>query len=94
VLAVIRELQKHWSNIDYKIETDGKNPHEANLLKLDCSKAYAKLKWKPVWDNSTTFAKTAQWYRAYYESGCVLSEEQLTEYITDAKRNQISWAIN
>ena len=94
VLAVIRELQKHWSSIDYKIETDGKNPHEANLLKLDCSKAYAKLKWKPVWDNSTTFAKTAQWYRVYYESGCVLSEEQLTEYITDAKRNQISWAIN
>ncbi len=94
VLAIVRELQKHWSNIDYKIETDGKNPHEANLLKLDCSKAYAKLKWKPVWDNSTTFAKTAQWYRVYYESGCVLSEEQLTEYITDAKRNQISWAIN
>ena len=92
VLAVVRELQKHWSKIDYQIDTDEKNPHEANLLKLDCSKANTKLKWKSVWNSSDTFAKTAQWYRMYYESGHVLSEEQLTEYITDAKHKQISWA--
>lgn len=93
VLAVVRELQKHWSNIYYQIATDEKNPHEANFLKLDCSKAYAKLKWKSVWDSSTTFAKTAKWYREYYESKYVLSEEQLAEYITDAKQKQISWVI-
>lgn len=93
VLAVVRELQKHWSNIDYQIVTDEKNPHEANLLKLDCSKTYAKLKWKPAWDSSTTFAKTAQWYKEYYESIPVCSEKQLTDYIADAKRNQISWAV-
>ena len=93
VLAVVRELQKHWSNIDYQIAINEKNPHEANLLKLDCSKAHAKLKWKPAWDSSTTFAKTAQWYKEYYESMLVCSEKQLTEYIADAKRNQISWAV-
>ncbi len=93
VLAVVRKLQTHWPNIDYQIETDEKNPHEASLLKLDCSKAYANLKWKPVWDSFTTFAKTAQWYRMYYETGRVLSEEQLTEYITDAKHNQVSWVV-
>ena len=93
VLTIVKKLQKYWSNIDYQIATDKKNPHEANLLKLDCSKAYAKLKWKPAWDTSTTFAKTAQWYKKYYESGRVRSEEQLTKYITDAKQEQISWAI-
>lgn len=93
VLSVIREFQKHWSNIDYKIKADEKNPHEANLLKLDCSKAHAKLKWKSVWDSSTTFAKTAQWYKEYYESEHVRSEEQLKEYTTDAKHKQISWAV-
>ncbi len=77
----------------YHGPSNEKNPHEANLLKLDCSKAYAKLKWKSVWDSSTTFAKTAQWYKEYYESGHVRSEEQLAEYITDAKHNQISWAV-
>ena len=93
MLAVVRKLQKHWSNFDCQVETDKKNPHEANLLKLDCSKAYANLKWKPVWESSATFAKTAQWYRMYYESGHVLSEEQLTQYITDAQHKQISWAV-
>jgi CDP-glucose 4,6-dehydratase len=93
VLSVIRELQKHWSNIDYHIEIDEKNPHEANLLKLDCSKAYAKLKWKSVWDSSTTFAKTAQWCKEYYESAHVCSEEQLAEYIANAKQKQIPWAV-
>jgi len=93
VLSVIKELHKHWSNIDYKIKADEKNLHEANLLKLDCSKAYAKLKWKSVWDTSTTIAKTAQWYRTYYESEHVLSEEQLTQYITDAQHKKISWAV-
>ncbi|MBW2569883.1 MAG: CDP-glucose 4,6-dehydratase [Deltaproteobacteria bacterium] len=93
VLAVVRELQKHWSNIDYQIKADKKNPHEANLLKLDCSKAYAKLKWESVWNSSDTFVKTVQWYKMYYESGRVCSEEQLAEYITDAKHKQISWAV-
>jgi len=93
VLSVMMELQKHWANIDYQIKANEKNPHEANLLKLDCSKAYAKLKWKSVWDSSTTFAKTAQWYKEYYESGHVCSEEQLAEYTTDAKQKQISWAV-
>ncbi len=90
VLSVIKELHKNWSNIDYKIRADEKNPHEANLLKLDCSKAHAKLKWKSVWESSTTFAKTAQWYKEYYESGHVRSEEQLAEYIADAKQKHIS----
>lgn len=93
VLSVMMELQKHWANIDYQIKANEKNPHEANLLKLDCSKAYAKLKWKSVWDSSTTFAKTAQWYKEYYESGHVRSEEQLAKYTTDAKQKQISWAV-
>ena len=93
VLSVIRELQKYWSNIDYKIKADKKKPHEANLLKLDCSKAYAKLQWKSVWDSAATIANTAQWYKKYYESGHVRSKEQLAEYITDAKHNQTSWAV-
>ncbi|MGD8963847.1 MAG: CDP-glucose 4,6-dehydratase [Desulfobacterales bacterium] len=93
VLAVVNELQKHWSNIDYQIKTDEKNPHEANLLKLDCSKVYAQLKWNSIWRGSAAFAKTAQWYKAYYESNHVLSDEQLTTYLADAQHKQISWAV-
>ncbi|MGD9175838.1 MAG: CDP-glucose 4,6-dehydratase, partial [Desulfobacterales bacterium] len=88
VLAVVNELQKHWSNIDYQIKTDEKNPHEANLLKLDCSKVHAQLKWNSIWRGSAAFAKTAQWYKAYYESNHVLSDEQLTTYLADAQHKQ------
>lgn len=93
VLNVVKELQSHWSRIDFQIATDKRNPHEANWLKLDCSKAHTKLDWRPVWSSSTMFAKTAQWYREFYESGRVISQEQLAEYITDAKQKQIPWAI-
>jgi CDP-glucose 4,6-dehydratase len=93
VLAVVRELQKHWSNINYQIEVDEKNLHEASLLKLDCSKAYSNLNWRPVWDSFATFAKTATWYKEFYESGNIVNGRQLTEYVTDAKQNQISWAV-
>ncbi len=91
VLSVVENLQKHWPQIDYNISTDNKNPHEANLLKLDCSKARTNLHWTPVWDSNITFANTAIWYRQYYESGKVISFEQLKEYINDAKQKQTMW---
>lgn len=85
VLTVIKKLQKHWPAIRYGVMVDDENLHEARFLKLDCSKAATKLQWKPVWNASTTLEKTAQWYRAYYESEGVLSEQQLTEYLNDAQ---------
>ena len=68
--------------------------HEANLLKLDCSKAHILLKWKDVWDSETTFEKTAKWYKAYYENnGEILTQSDLENYIRDAKMSEIEWAI-
>jgi len=91
VLSVVENLQKHWPQIDYAISTVNKNPHEANLLKLDCSKARTKLLWTPIWDSNIIFAKTATWYRQYYESGKVISVEQIKEYINDAKLIKTMW---
>ena len=93
VLAVVKELQALWSAIDFKITSNKESPHEANLLKLDCSKAHAKLGWRPVWNQSSMFEKTVQWYREFYESGHVLSREQLAEYVENARRERIVWAV-
>jgi CDP-glucose 4,6-dehydratase len=38
-------------------------PHEANFLKLDCSKAKAVLGWKPRWDIKTAVEKTVEFAR-------------------------------
>ena len=94
VEKVVKNVKKHWDKIDYEINKDPNQLHEANLLKLDCSKAHILLKWKDVWDSETTFEKTVKWYKAYYENNKeVLTQSDLESYIADAKRKNIEWAI-
>lgn len=40
-------------------------PHEANYLKLDISKARAQLHWSPSWNLETTLARIVTWHRAW-----------------------------
>lgn len=42
--------------------------HEARLLRLDSSKARAKLKWHPRWTLDTALEKTMEWYREFYRA--------------------------
>lgn len=58
-------------------------PHEATLLKLDISKARARLAWRPLLDLDATLAQTGEWYRAWLEGADLraLSERQLERYI-------------
>lgn len=39
------------------------HPHEANYLKLDCSKARARLGWRPRLNVSQALEWTVEWYR-------------------------------
>lgn len=40
-------------------------PHEATFLKLDCSKAAARLGWYPRWNLEKAIKATVSWYKAY-----------------------------
>lgn len=42
-----------------------KQPHEANFLKLDCSRLKRTFGWKPVWNIETAVAKTVEWTKAW-----------------------------
>jgi CDP-glucose 4,6-dehydratase len=46
-----------WGENIVSIILDNKGPHEANFLKLDCSKAKTVLQWKPIWDIKTAVKK-------------------------------------
>lgn len=95
VEEVVKNVNKHWDKIDYEINSDPNQLHEANLLKLDCSKAHILLKWKDVWDSSITFEKTVKWYKSYYEEDKnILTKNDLESYITSAKVKKIEWAIS
>ena len=39
--------------------------HEAGYLKLDSTKAKARLEWQPKWNIEKTLQETVNWYRAY-----------------------------
>ena len=41
----------------------GTQPHEAGLLKLDCSKARAELGWRPVLDLQKSLGLITDWHR-------------------------------
>lgn len=52
----------HW-----RTEARAEQPHEANWLKLDCSKARQTLGWIPRWDLRRSLGAIVDWQRAWTE---------------------------
>ena len=50
------------SGASWRVQGDG-GPHEANFLKLDCSKSKTVLGWKPKWDIKTAVEKTVEFVK-------------------------------
>lgn len=44
-------------------------PHEATWLKLDCSKARARLGWQPRWNLGHTIEMIVAWHKAHAQGG-------------------------
>ena len=59
-------------------------PHEANLLKLDCSRARAQLGWAPKWNLENAVQKIVEWHKAYQakENMQEISLRQIKCYLT------------
>lgn len=57
--------------------------HEANFLKLDCSKLKAVFDWKPHWHVTEAVEKTVEWSRCYMEKGDVRKcmDKQIEEFL-------------
>lgn len=46
-------------------------PHEANFLKLDCSKLKTTFGWKPHWNLDMAIEKVVEWSKCWVEGGDV-----------------------
>ncbi len=59
-------------------------PHEANFLKLDCSKLKTTFGWKPKWDIEIAIKKTIEWTKVYQTNGNIdqIMDEQIKEYLS------------
>ena len=93
VIAVAKHFKSNWDKINIQLEENSNNPHEANLLHLDCTKAHNKLRWKPILDFKKTITMTTNWYKNFYLSGKIDSDTNLSEYIKLAKEKSVEWSI-
>lgn len=56
---------KAWGEGSWEDHSRQADFHEANLLKLDISKAKSLLGWSPVWNIDKAIVETVSWYRQY-----------------------------
>lgn len=70
-----------WGGLNWISRRDG-GEHEANFLKLDCSKIKQTFGWRPRWNIETAVEKTVEWVKCWQGGGDVqaLMDEQTLEY--------------
>lgn len=62
---MLNKLINYWNKPAHWALDQQANPHEAMFLKLDCSKADFRLKWRPRWRVESAVKKVVDWYLAY-----------------------------
>jgi CDP-glucose 4,6-dehydratase len=79
----VENLTKDWGEGASWVLDGGNHPHEAHYLKLDCSKAKARLNWHPRWRLETALGAIIEWHRAYRENKDMreLSLMQIGHYV-------------
>lgn len=88
---LLEQLTKMWGNNASWALNQNREPHEAQYLKLDSSKAKAKLSWCPQWDLQTALRKTVECYGAYYNNKDVLKIilKQIGDYENDTRKTKV-----
>lgn len=72
-----------WENL-----AEANAPHEANFLKLDCSKVKAAFGWAPRWHIDEAIRKTVEWSQIWLESRDIPMEmdREIAEYLCEGKK--------
>jgi CDP-glucose 4,6-dehydratase len=79
---IVEHMVNHWGNGASWQQDGGVHPHEANYLKLDISKAKARLGWQPRWPLATALEKITAWHHAWLNSANMheFTFEQIYQY--------------
>jgi CDP-glucose 4,6-dehydratase len=62
---IVDQFAHQWGNGASWHQEGGTHPHEANYLKLDCSKARALLGWSPRWNLGQALQAIITWHQVY-----------------------------
>ena len=81
--ALVDLFVKHWGEgLKWVNRYDG-GPHEANFLKLDCSKLKSTFGWKPHWNLETAIEKVVEWSKVWRAGEDVrpVMDKQIKEFL-------------
>ena len=94
VIELINSMSGILGKGKYQV-VDNKEFHEANLLKLDISKAVKYLEWYPALDFKETIQFTVSGYIAQIDNKDVFKSrvKQIESYVSAAKNNKIKWSL-
>lgn len=77
---------RHWGHgAKWVSLANSQGPHEANFLKLDCSKITAAFGWKPTWHIDKTIEMTCAWTRVWLDGGDIPAEmdREISAFLED-----------
>lgn len=81
---LVELFQDKWGEVFFWIDQAEKDaPHEANFLKLDCSKLKTTFGWSPRWHIGEAVEKTVAWSRIWLSGGDIPAEmdREIKEYL-------------
>lgn len=81
--ALVDLFVKHWGEGLKWIDKYDGGPHEANFLKLDCSKLKTTFGWKPHWNLETAIEKVVEWSKVWVAGEDVrpVMDKQIKEFL-------------
>jgi CDP-glucose 4,6-dehydratase len=83
VLWIVGYMVSSWGNgASWQLDR-GEHPHEANHIKLDISKAKARLGWEPRWSLVTGIQATTDWHQKWLAGTDMkaVTLEQIKQYL-------------
>ena len=85
--ALVDLFVKHWGEGMKWIDKYDGGPHEANFLKLDCSKLKKTFGWQPYWDLNIAIEKVVEWSKCWLTNGDIekCMNKQIEEFMKVGK---------
>lgn len=93
---IVDRMQSKWAGASAPSSGSGYNPHEAGLLRLDCSKARNALGWKPSLGLERAIGWIVEWHQAVNlgQDARALTRQQISDYATLSGRHFLADTVS
>jgi CDP-glucose 4,6-dehydratase len=81
---ILDKMVAKWQGASWQLDENA-HPHEAGYLKLDISKAKARLHWQPTWRLEQTLNRIVAWHQTWLDNKDMhaVCLQEITDYMQD-----------